>query len=288
VLEDEATEDAEDLPDWMQPLQTLSGIPGVQLKVTWVGSIADQDHPCIAQWLKQHAQHISHLTVEVLVSDGRLKLSNFSEAAAPCGSIKLTIGHFPGYVVDLAHLNPLGGSLQSLVCETHFGWQGTLRCASALNISQLTALHFHCEDIQPGELWGWLPKLTSLQQLRLGLGVTGDPSPLSALTALTYLSLNSILRGFIDGPAPFSLSSLQPLSTLQQLEVLQLLGHACAATSLQGLAGLSKLRVLGIGSLAGVGRLRCLEGISPGVIGFFMGGAPHLTTLAGIESCISM
>jgi hypothetical protein len=41
VLDDELTEDAEQLPGWLQPLQTLSGIPALQLRVEWTGSIDD-------------------------------------------------------------------------------------------------------------------------------------------------------------------------------------------------------------------------------------------------------
>jgi hypothetical protein len=49
--DDEPTENADQLPDWTQPLQSLSAIPGVQLRVTWGGKIADLDHPCISLWL---------------------------------------------------------------------------------------------------------------------------------------------------------------------------------------------------------------------------------------------
>jgi hypothetical protein len=43
-------------PDWTQALQTLSGIPAVQLRLVWGGNIADLNHPCIAVWVKQHGQ----------------------------------------------------------------------------------------------------------------------------------------------------------------------------------------------------------------------------------------
>jgi hypothetical protein len=46
------SDDATEIPDWVQPLQTLSGIPGVQLNVTWADRIVDLDQPCVALWLK--------------------------------------------------------------------------------------------------------------------------------------------------------------------------------------------------------------------------------------------
>jgi hypothetical protein len=77
---------------------------------------------------------------------------------------------------------------------------------------------------------------------------------------------------------------------LQQLEELRLEGHACAAaTSLQGLAGLSKLELLTIKSF-GFEKcgLRVLQGISPAVTAMCIEGAPDLVSLAGMESCTGM
>jgi Leucine-rich repeat (LRR) protein len=270
----------------MQPLQTLSSIPSLQLSVEWVGLIEDVDHPCITQWLKHYGQLISHLTVRVDVSENWLKLRDFSDAAAPCKSIDLTLGHFPSEGVDLSDLEPLAGSLHSLICRPGYMESDSLRGASALSsMSHLTALHLTNEDLGRQEPWGLLAKLTSLQQLSLNVSANGDPSPLSALTGLTYMSIDSV-KLEEDGPTPFSFSSLQPLSTLQQLEVLQLGCYACAATSLQGLAGLSNLLRL---TVAGYGvKLRSLVGISPRVIDVSIKVAPNLVSLAGIEGCTSM
>jgi Leucine-rich repeat (LRR) protein len=137
------------------------------------------------------------------------------------------------------------------------------------------------------EPWEVLAKLTSLQQLSLRLNASGDPSSLSALTGLSCLSLQSFALG-ADGPAPFSFSSLQPLSTLQQLEVLHLGYYASAATSLQGLAGLSNLKRLELDNTHAHSSLISLEGISPGVTGLFLTNAPKCVALAGIESCSRM
>jgi Leucine-rich repeat (LRR) protein len=262
---------------WSQPLKTLSSIPGVQLKVEWVDTVADLNHPCIAQWLDQHGQLISHLTIRVHVSDARLKLRDFVEAAAQCRSIELTLLHSESEVVDLADLIPIAGCLCRFSCSGF----GSLIGTSAFNsMSRLVALRFVYEDFGSEEPWGMLANLRALQQLELSyFNARGDPSSLSALTGLTLLDLNSL---DLPADADFSFSSLQPLSTLQQLEVLGLRNRACAATSLQGLAGLSKLKKLELGC---DGMLLSLEGISPGVVELQLMDGSYLTTLAGIEGC---
>jgi Leucine-rich repeat (LRR) protein len=289
VLDGDSTPGDDQLPDWMQPLQTLSGFPDVQLRVEWVGSIADADHPCIVQWLKQHGQLISHMTVQVHISEGRLKLKDFSEAAAHCTSIDLTISHPFSQVVDLADLAPVAGSLQLLSLELRGGalpfWAGSLRSASALSsMPHLTTLDLDGYTFGSEEPWGVLAKLTRLRVLSLTLYTTGDPSPLSALTGLSVLDLESSSWPEMGDLAPFSFSSLQPLSTMEQLNVLYLTDHACDATSLQGLAALSRLTLLELGG----GRLRSLEGISNGLSELTIESASDLLSLAGVEGCTGM
>jgi hypothetical protein len=275
------------LPDWMQPLHTLSSIPDVQLKVEWVGVIADLDHPYIDQWLRQHGKLISKLTVEIDVSDDRLKLRDFSEAAASCRSIDLTMVHI-GQGIDFTDLAPVAGSLLYLYCEPDGGY-GSLRDLSAFrNMTQLRGLQLDRELFPGGEAWGLLAKLTGLQMLSLEVIASGDPSLLSALTGLSALSLYSRRELEPDDPALFSFSSLQPLSTLQQLQVLHLGTNACAATSLEGLVGLSKLESLEIRFNRSRGRLRSLEGISPGVIELCIFMAPDLVSLVGLEGSTRM
>jgi hypothetical protein len=288
MLDADATENADQLAGWMQPLQTLSGIPAVQLQVDWVGSIDDLDHPFIHQWLKQHGKLISHLTVEVHVSEDRLELKDFSDAAASCKSIDLKIRHSSSHTVDLADLDSAAGSLKRLTCTPHgFMELGTLRGASAFNsMSQLVALDLASEDFLQEEPWGMLAILTSLQQLRLTVRASGDPSPLSALTRLSSLHLYSLGIG-PGGQVPFSFSTLQPLSTLQQLERLYLGGHTCIATSLQGLAGLSNLKLLGLECHSGPA-IMSLEGVNSGVMEFSIGCAMSLVNLAGMEGCTTL
>jgi hypothetical protein len=112
----------------------------------------------------------------------------------------------------------------------------------------------------------------------------GDPSPLSALTGLSFLLLRSCELEAED-QTPFGFSSLQPLSTLQQLEELHLGINACAATSLHGLAGLSTLKVLRLTFGASGCRLRSLEGISAAVRDLSITKAPDFGSIVGIEEC---
>jgi hypothetical protein len=272
---------------WIRSLQALTGIPGLQLTVEWYVT-GNRDpasgHFQVAQWMKQHGQIISHLKAEVYVDteegggyrgeDGLL-LRTFSESAAQCRSIDLSVNLRHGARIDLADLKPVPSSLYRLFCvPAMIGYDcGILGVASAL-----------------AGPWGTLAKMTGLQELVIDAFASGDPSPLSALTRLTALHLKSNVRvGLeVDDLAPFSFSSLQPLSTLRQLKVLHLHSHACGSTSLQGLAGLSSLKQLGLDFAKPGGRLRSLEGLSSGVASVCIIGAPDLLNLAGVEGCASL
>jgi Leucine-rich repeat (LRR) protein len=290
ALGGDAVADADEHDVWLQPLQTLSGIAGAQLRIDYGGRVNSLDHPCIDLWLKQHGKRISHLSVAVDVSKNRLKLRDFADAAAPCRSIDLTVTHSYDQVLDLFDLEPVAGCLHHLSCQSFVSLPGSFVGASALNgLPQLTSLHLDNEDLASEEPWELLAKLTRLQELGLAVGAIGDPSPLSALTGLSHLYLNSMKGLGPHGTTPFSFSSLQPLSTLQQLEVLRLAGPACAATSLQGLAGLSNVKQLDLQfSRFDPGMLKSLEGICPGVTNISIWSAPDLVSLAGIEGCASL
>jgi hypothetical protein len=280
------------LLEWTLPLQTLFGIPSVQLEVEWEGSIADRDHLCLNQWLRQHGKSINHLTVQVYISEDRLNLREFAEAAAGCRSINLSISQ-PTYfsddeeeAIDLAELTPLVSSLECLTCDPDYF--GILRGLSALSsLQHLTSLSLLNADLVDEEPWDHLSQLTSLRQLSLEMRVTGDPSPLSALTRLSSLCLESKGPRHDHAVDRFGFSSLQPLSTLQQLQTLELHSYACTATSLQGLAGLGSLK--GFELLLDIaGGLRSLEGIGSGVAKLSIVGASDLVSLAGIEGCSKM
>jgi hypothetical protein len=143
----DATEGKYPLPDWMQPLQILSAIPSIQLRVDWVGSIRDRDHHFISQWLREHGHLISHLTADIDVSEDRLKLRQYCDAATPCRSIDLTLNQSYSQMVDLADLSPVASSLHKLRCRPFDSEWGSLRGASAFSsMSQLTALHLLQQD----------------------------------------------------------------------------------------------------------------------------------------------
>jgi Leucine-rich repeat (LRR) protein len=203
--------------------------------------------------------------------------------------LHLTIRQFPNQVVDLSDLEPVAGSLHSLTCEPDKDWEyGCLKGTNTLNsMSQLTALNLRSADLGSEEPWGLVATLTNLQQLSLEVSASGDPSPLSALTRLSFLSVESLVLEVVR-PVPFSFSSLKPLSTLQQLEELHLGAHGWDATSLQGLAGLNNLKELGLVFTPSGGSLRSLEGITPGLVQLIIEDAPDLVSLAGIEGCTSM
>jgi hypothetical protein len=271
--------------EWMQPLQILSGIPSVQLRrVVWNLIYADQKHPCITQWLRQHGRNINHLEVEARISEDMLELRELAEAAAVCKSVDLSIVHEPNQVIDLAELAPLRGSLRCFTCECDDDdGEGILSSVRALSsLQQLTSFNLHHETFTTEEPWDHLANLTTLEQLSMKVWASGDPAPLSALTRLSLLDLDS-REG--DHAYPFGFSSLQPLSTLQQLESLRLVWYACEASSLQGLSGLSKLKEL---DLYVICDLESLDGIGSGVAVLAIGGAVDLTSLAGIERCSSM
>jgi hypothetical protein len=156
---------------------------------------------------------INHLPGQLQIREDRLKLREFVQAAALCRSIDLMILHDEDEPLDLVELVPLAGSLVCLSCKCYSADNyGILRGINALSsLQQLTSLRLVNEDLSHEEPWDHLVKLTSLEQLSLDGHAGGDPSPLSALTRLSSLDLFSI--GLDD---PFTFSSLQPLSTLQQ------------------------------------------------------------------------
>jgi hypothetical protein len=275
--------DNDELLEWTQSLQALSGIPDVQLRVKWEGNMFYQNHLCLNRWLRQHGQTISHLTVQFEISDDRLNLRDFAEAAASCKSVDLSVLHDEEEATDLAELAPLAGSLERLICKCG-PYDGFLSGFGALSsLRQLTCLHLCHEDLTREQPWDHLAHLTSLEELYVDVSASGDPSPLLALTRLSSLYVDSRDGGH-DNPSSFS--SLQPLSAFQQLQRLHLGHHACTATSLQGLAVLRHLHWLELKCITG--RLQSLEGIGSGVTKLLLNQVSDIGSLAGIEACSNM
>ena len=263
-------------------LQLLFSTPGLHLTLRWIRQLGSPDDPFITKVLRPHGHLIDHLISIVCFHGDGLKLQHFCEAAAPCRSLDLTVGSSAEEPLNMGALSPVAGSLVRLNLRSSDDFPPTeLECVSSLSLlSQLTSLRLDECELGAEEPWIYLEGLTSLKQLSLSVAASGDPSPLSALTGLSWLQLCSSRPALQGGLLPpFTFSSLQPLSTLQQLKELALFGKACHVTSLQGLAELSRLEAL---TLDGP-MLESLEGVNAGLISLDIRSAQDLVSLAGIE-----
>ena len=262
-----------------EQLLVLFGIPGLHLSLSCRDVISTADDPVMAKVLRPHGHLIDHLTYIVNVDGNGVKLQDFIEAAASCRSVDLTVGGSFQVPINMGDFEPLAGSLAYLNLESNSSLRGKLQSLSSLSLlSQLTSLSMNEFDLAGQEPWVHLAGLTNLKQLSLHVAASGDPSPLSALTGLSSLDFGSYVgQGCLITPCSFS--SLQPLSTMQQLNDLQLWSKACSATSLHGLAELSRLQ--GVNLEAPM--LRSLEGFSTALTSLTIHDAPHLDSLAGIE-----
>ena len=271
----------ESRPDWSQPLQTLSTVSDLHLTVYCAGSIYHRANPFMQGWLKPHGYLIQALRAEVDVNAQYLSLSEFCEAAAPCRFVQLAVSHRSQDTLNLRDLAPVLGSLVLLDIKG-----GILGLGKMVNVDTLTSMpelvHLLLDrlDLTAAEPWATLASLRNLEALAFNVAAYGDPSVLSELTGLTFLDLGSYEGGDDVDAVPFSFSSLQPLSTLQQLKTLSLSYNACEATSLQGLAGLSRLKRLGLSSAQ---NLVSLEGISGAVTSLSIRHMERFQDLTGIE-----
>ena len=266
--------------DNLEQLQVMFGIPGLHLTLRYDAEITAPDELFVTRVLIPHGHLIDHLISMVHINGGGLRLKDFCKAAAPCRSLDLTVGGSSEEPVNLGALTPVADSLVRLNMESTYIFFRDLESASSLSsLSQLTSLSLEDVEFVAEEPWIFLGGLTNLKQLSLWVVASGDPTPLSRLTGLSSLDLRSF-DVYQDGLfIPGTFSSLQSLSTLQQLKELKLHGQACSVTSLHGLAELSRLETLRLdGSL-----LRSLEGISRGLTSLTVHGAGQLDSLAGVE-----
>ena len=186
-----------------QQLRGLFGIPGLHLTLSCNEVIATRDHFFIIKTLTHYGHLIDHLISAICTSTvcfdlEELKLQDFCEAAAPCRSVDLTVGTSHVMPVNMVDLNPVAGSLVCLRLEpsarVELTANGELRTAagklesvsSLALLSQLTSLSLHRYHLGAEEPWIHLSGLTNLKQLSLGVAASGDPSPLSALTGLSF------------------------------------------------------------------------------------------------------
>ena len=261
-------------------LQMMFGIAGLHLTLCCNDVISTSDDPFMAKVLRPHSHLIDHLTSAIISSGARLNLQDFCQAAAPCRSLDLTVqGALRQGPLNMGDLEPVAGSLVRLHLQSnHFLLPAMLPNVSSLSLlSQLTSLSLHQFNIGGEEPLVHLAGLTNLKQLSLRVAASGDPSSLSALTGLTSLEVDSFAWDGLLSPCTFS--SMQPLSTLGQLKELTLHVKACSATSLHGLAELSKLK----GVTLNAPMLRSLEGICTGLKSLTIQRVPQLDSLAGIE-----
>ena len=202
------------------------------------------DHPFTSQWLQEHGNSIQHLDFVSSMQPPVLSLEELVQLIRPCKRLR-----YGGLLPNIGALTALMG---------------------------LTSLYIECtSDVEAQDPWVALASLTNLKDLTISGIASGNPSQLSALSGLTQLGLaggNGLL------------SSLVPFQALQELEKLLLLDHICTATSLQGLAGLSRLREVTIQCL----ELVSLQGLGQGVTSLEISDARNLRTLAGIGSAGSL
>ena len=260
---------------WEGPWQSLATVQDLQLALC-IGSL-DSAQPHTCQWLDQHSHFLANFSAHVSVDSEQLTLQSLSEALAPCKSLDLDISHPSPTNIDISRLIAVKSSLVKLKLDSWWDPQGFAvpELSGITNfacLTKLTGLTIDRYNLASEEPWPALAALSSLKDLQLMIDSPGDPSALSALTGLTLLK--------IGGWNPrFSFSSLQPLSTMQQLASLALDQVACSATSLHGLSGLSDLVKVDVIAP----KLVSLEGLPGGVETLSLSGAT-LEDMAGLET----
>ena len=270
-----------------EQLQVMFGIPSLHLTLRCNGSISHPDDTFMTKVIRPHGHRIARLISAVSINRDGPRLQDFCEAAAPCRSLDLTVSSFTAEPLNLGALSSVACSLVRLKVKRTMPFVlYEVESTSSLSLlSHLTSLSMEDADFGAAEPCIHLAGLTNLKQLSFWVATSGDPSSLSALTGLSSLELCSYEPAVQDAPVQGDLpssctfSSLQPLSTLQQLVQLELVDQACSATSLHGLAELSKLQAVSLDAPM----LRSLIGISTGLTSLAIDSALQLDSLAGIE-----
>ena len=233
---------------WERPLQILSAIPGLQLTVQTPTPL-DREHPFVTLWLMEHSHLIGVLTGFLFWAPSRpdlLSLEDFCSVAGQCSLIKLRLRHGDRILpLNLSSLTSLSNSLVELTVNAEvFSRQPPCRleAVSALrSLSRLTGLGLISYDLRDEGQWMEdVAALSNLRALSLLVAAADDAPPVTeTFTALTKLELGNY------GDCHYGVSSLQPLSALQQLEVLGVRYDACGSrVGLRSLEGLTALRAL--------------------------------------------
>ena len=219
-------------------------------------------------------------------------LQEFITAAAPCKSLSVSLEQdsLLPEELDVEEEVPMNISCMADVAHSlvslDFGCY-ELTCLTALTcltrLSELGLEGYMAFD-EPWVALAGLTCLTGLSKLSLNFTSHGDPSPLSALTRLRSMSVARLFDA-LEPDHPFTFSSLQPLSTMPQLERLDL-DYCCAATSLERLYGLSSLRHL---SIRGSDELCSLEGLSmTSLTSLELATVRELKSMAGIHPAVRL
>ena len=278
---------------WEGPWQSLATVQDLQLalRIDDFGLVEPED---ACQWLKQHSHLLANFSTDVTVDSEQHTLQSLCEALAPCKALELGIFHPSLTVFDISSLVALSSCLVKLEMNGDSPFVpfdaldlSDLRgVTTATCLTKLTGLALHYYSLTPEDPWPTLAALSSLKELQLTVHAYGDPSPLSALTGLTSLSISGYyIEDEVEDELLSSFSSLQPLSTMQQLVKLDLVNRGFSATSLHGLAGLSNLRSVMIYQTA---KLRSLEGLPGGVETLYLSSLEAVENMAGLENLSSL
>ena len=265
---------------WEIPIRQLAAVPEMQLTVAVPQDLGQGSHPFMTQWLGQHSHIIGHFTATVYLSTHYWSLQRFIAAAAPCQSLSVRLLYDEDVPLKFSCIADVAHSLVSLHLE--FDELTGITALTCLTRLSALALEGYSEIEEP---WVSLASLTGLSTLSLRVSTQGDPSPLSALTGLRSMLLAEGRFSDLHEEPLFAFSSLQPLSTMLQLECHDLGSHCCAATSLEGLSGLSSLRKL---SIRGSNELCSLEGLSASLTSLEVAYVGGLNSLEGMEHAVQL
>jgi hypothetical protein len=255
---------------WQHPMSLLARVPGLRLTLSTPNTLPKEDALARA-FLQQHGHLIGYLYLNFNISESGHAKTLPSFVPEQCLDVEVTLLCEGGHTIDLSELQPLAGKLSGLRVDGD-GNDSVIGVSTLFSFSKLRYLSLVCGN-PLAEPWTVLAALTGLQQLSCRFETTGDAAPLSVLTRLTSLCLDSY---YITQNS--YLTTLQPLIALQQLQVLTL--GCFDTTSLHGLSGLSSLRRIDLGDNTS---LVSLEGLkSTALTSLSLSELPSITSVEGL------
>jgi hypothetical protein len=257
---------------WQHPLSLLARVPGLHLKLSTPETVAADDVALASAFLQQHGHLISTLYLQHNITEsGHAKMLP-GLVPEQCLDVDVALWADEGRDVDLSDLQSLAGKLTDLTVDGDD--DGTVvGLSTLLALSKLTYLYVSAGK-PLAEPWKVLAALTGLQELFCAFQTTGDAAPLSVLTHVTCFCLDSSYN-----TQNTYLSTLQPLTALQQLQELTL--GCFNTTSLHGLGALTSLSEV---ELKDNTSLISLEGLNAtALISLSLGNLPGITSLARLS-----